>query len=104
MDAEVLPVDEGGDWETVKHVTTGAPYISTTVLFVALIHETVHGGDLARLVVAAEERDFVRVSDLEEEEEGEGLDRVDTAVDEITEEDEVGGGSTRDVATDAEEF
>ena len=66
-----------------------------------LVVEAIHRGDLPRLVVAADEGDAVGVADFEAEEEQEGFERVEAAVDEVAHEEVVG---VRHVAADAEEL
>ena len=76
-----LVVDEGREGQEVEQVGEVLPDVGVAVLAQALVVEAVHLGDLARLVVAADERHAVRVPDLEGEEEEERLDRVEAAVD-----------------------
>ena len=66
-----------------------------------LVVEAVHLCDLPRLVVAADQRDAVGVANLEREQQQEGLDRVEAAVDEIAHEEIVCVGH---VAADLEEL
>lgn len=53
-------------------------------LSLALVVEAIHLGDLAGLVVATDEGDTVRVANLEDKEEEEGLDGVEATVDKVT--------------------
>ena len=50
----------------------------------ALVVEAVDLRDLPRLVVAADERDAVRIADFVRQQEEEGLDAVEATVDEVT--------------------
>ena len=81
MDAKHPAVDDGPEAHVVKHLAAVAPHARAAVLFHALVVEAVHLGDLSGFVVAADEGHAVRVADFEREEEQEGLDRVEAAVD-----------------------
>jgi hypothetical protein len=80
VEAEDLVVDQGGEGEVVEQVGEVLPHIGIAVLPETLVVESVYLCDLARLVVAAENGDAAGISDLERHEEGDGLDRVVTAV------------------------
>ena len=80
MEAEDLVVDESGEREVVKEVGEVLPDIGVAVLAEALVIEAVHLSNLARFVVAAENGDAGGVSDLECDEEGNGLDGVVSTV------------------------
>lgn len=81
MKAEDLVVDEGGKGEVVEKVGEVLPHIGVAILPQAFIVETVNLGDLARLVIAAEDGDALRITDLEGHKQGDGLNRVVTSVD-----------------------
>jgi len=51
-----------------------------------------HLGDLSALVVTPDQRDPVRVADLEHQEQQEGLHRVETSIDEVAHEEIIGVG------------
>lgn len=68
MQAEDLVVDEGGEGEVVEQVGKVLPDIGVAVLAEAFVVEAVDLGDLARLMVSAEDGDALRVSDLEGDE------------------------------------
>lgn len=80
MQTEDLVVDEGGEGEVVEEVGKVLPHICVAVLAQTLVVETVHLGDLARLVVAAENGDALRVTDLERDKERHRLDREVAAI------------------------
>ena len=82
-------VDRRRERQVVEAVGAGAPDVGVAVLAHALVVEAVDLGDLAALVVAADQRDAVRVPHLERQQQQEGLDRVEAAVDKVPEE-EVG--------------
>ena len=96
-----LVVDEGREGQEVEQVGEVLPDVGVAVLAQALVVEAVHLGDLARLVVAAQDRDAVAVPHLERDEERHRLDRVVAAVDVVAHEEVVGVGR---VATDAEQL
>mmetsp|Transcript_48227 Transcript_48227/g.114762 ORF Transcript_48227/g.114762 Transcript_48227/m.114762 type:complete len:205 (+) Transcript_48227:163-777(+) len=72
--AEDGVVDNRGEGEVVEEVGEALPYVRAAVLADALVVEAVDLGDLARLVVSAQDRDPVRVPELEEHDEGDALD------------------------------
>jgi len=101
VDAEDAVLDDGREAEVVKDLGAVAPHIDRAVLLEALIVEAVHLRDLAALVVAADQRDAVRVAHLERQQKQEGLDAVEAAVDVVAEEQVVGLGA---VTADTEQL
>ena len=99
--AEDLLVDDGRQADVVEDLRAVLPHANRAVLAQALVVEAVHLGDLTRLVVAAYERDAVRIAHLEREQEQKGLDAVEAAVDKVAQEQVVGLGH---VASDPEEL
>lgn len=93
--------DEGAEGEVVEHFAAVAPHIGGAVFAQAFVVEAVHGRDLPRFVVAADERDAVWVAHFEAEEEEEAFERVEAAVDEVAHEEVVCVG---DVTADAEQL
>ncbi len=81
MQAEDLVVDEGGEGEVVEEIGEVFPDVGVAVLAQALVVEAVHLRDLARFVVAPQDRDALRIADFERDEEGDGLDGVVASVD-----------------------
>lgn len=81
MQTENLVVDQGGKGEVVEEVGKVFPDIGVAVLAQALVVEAVYLGDLAGLVVAAEDCDALGVSDLERDQKGHRLDREVASVD-----------------------
>lgn len=59
------------------------PYVCATVFPHAFVVESVYGCDLSRFVVAADQRYSVWVANFEAEEEEEGFEGVETAVNEV---------------------
>lgn len=84
METEYLVVDESGEGQEVKEISEVFPDIRVTVFPQTLVVETVHLGDLTRFVVAAEDGDTLRITDLQSDEESHGLDGIVTTVDIIT--------------------
>ena len=72
-----------------------------TIFAQTLIIEAVNLSDLARLVVAAQNRDAVRIANLQCNEKGDRLDTVMTTVNIISHEQIIG---VRKTATEAEKF
>jgi len=99
--AEDLAVDDGRQTDVVEDFGAVLPDRDGAVLAQALVVEAVDLRDLARFVVAADERDAVRVADFEREEEKERFDAVEAAVDEVAQEEVVG---LWHVAADAEQL
>jgi len=75
-----LVVDQGRERQVVEQVGKVLPHIGVAVLAKTLVVEPVHLRDLARLVVAAEDGDALRVADLEGHKQGHRLDRVVSSV------------------------
>lgn len=79
--AEDLVVDHHGEREEVEHVREVVPDVGVAVLARALGVEAVGLRDAAGFVVAADQVDAVGVSKLEADEEGDGFDGEEAAVD-----------------------
>ena len=84
MDAEHPPIHHRSQTQIIKHVTAVPPHVHAPVLPLALVVESVDLGDLARLVVPSNERESIWIADFESQEEKEGLDGVETSIDEVT--------------------
>jgi hypothetical protein len=81
VQAEDLVVDEGGEGQVVEEVGEVLPDVGVAVLAQALVVEAVDLSDLAGLVVATKNGDALRVSNLESDEESDGLDGIVATVD-----------------------
>jgi hypothetical protein len=81
VQTEDLVVDECGQREVVEKICEVLPDIGVAVLAEALVVEAVDLSNLPGLVVTSENRDALRVANLESYEEGNGLDRVVASVD-----------------------
>ena len=79
--AEDLVVDDAGQAEVVEHVGEVVPDGRVAVFAAALGVEAVGLRDAARFVVAANEVYALRVTEFEADEEGDGLDAEEAAVD-----------------------
>mmetsp|Transcript_10129 Transcript_10129/g.20593 ORF Transcript_10129/g.20593 Transcript_10129/m.20593 type:complete len:302 (-) Transcript_10129:249-1154(-) len=90
--AEELVVYDGGDGQKVEQIRDHLPHVRRAVLPQALVVEAVHLGDLARLVVAPDDRDALGVPHLEGEHDLNSLHRVVPSVHVVAEEEEVGAG------------
>jgi hypothetical protein len=84
MHAEHSAIHYGAQSQIVEHLAAVAPHVCAAVLARTLVVEAVHLRDLPRLVVAADERDAVRIADFVRQQEEEGLDAVEATVDEVT--------------------
>ena len=62
MYTEYFTVDDGCKREEIKHLAAGLPDAGVAVLLLAFLVEPVHLCNLSRLVVAADQCDFVRIS------------------------------------------
>jgi hypothetical protein len=62
VDAENLTVDDGGKDEEIEHMTAGLPNRGVAVLLLTLFVESIHLGNLSRLVVTTNKHYSVRVS------------------------------------------
>lgn len=90
VQAEDLVVDQRGKRQVVEQVGEVLPHVRVAVLAQALVIEAIHLRDLARLVVAAQNRDAVGVAHLERHQQRHGLHRVVAAVDVVAHEQVVG--------------
>ena len=101
VEAEDGVVDHGRQRQVVEQLGELLPNVRVSILAQAFVVEAVHLGDLARLVVASQDRDSVWEADLERDEQGDCLDTIIAAVDVITHEQIV---RCRRLTTDLEEF
>ena len=83
MHAEHATIHDRAKRKVVKDFAAPPPHIRRAVLALALVVEAVDLRNLPRFMVAADERNAVRIPDLEREEEQEGFDAIEAAVDEI---------------------
>lgn len=81
VQAEDLVVDEGCEGQVVEEIGEVLPHVCVAVFPEALVVEAVDLGDLARLVVAAEDSDAPGVADLQGDQQGDCLNRVISSVD-----------------------
>lgn len=84
METEDLVVNEGGEGEVVEKVGEVLPDVGVAIFAQTLIVESVDLCDLAGFVVAAQNGDAAGVTDLESDQESDGLDREVASVDIIT--------------------
>ncbi|KAB8364839.1 hypothetical protein FH972_024702 [Carpinus fangiana] len=80
VEAEDLVFNEGGEGQIVEEVGEALPYVCVAILAQALVVEAVDLGDLAGLVVAAQDGDALGVADLQGDEEGDCFDGEVAAV------------------------
>jgi hypothetical protein len=79
--AEDLVVDHDRQRQVVEHVGEVVPHVSVAVLPATFSIKSVRLRDSARLVVAADQVDAMRVAELEAYKEGYCLDAKETSVD-----------------------
>ena len=80
VDAEDLVVDDAGEGEVVEHVGEVVPDSSVAVLAAAFCVETVGLSNTSRLVVAADEVDAVRIAEFETDQQRDGFDTEEAAI------------------------
>jgi hypothetical protein len=83
MHAEHPPINYRAQTQIVKHVAAIPPHVARAIFALTLVVKSIDLGDLAGLVVAADEGDAVWIPHFEGEEEKEGLDGVEPAVDKV---------------------
>lgn len=91
MHAKNTAINNRGECEVIEDLAAVAPDVRGAVLALALVEEAVHLRDLPRLVVPPDERDPVGVAHFVREQQEEGLDGVEPAVDEVACVCEMGG-------------
>ena len=87
--------------EELRHIL---PWVGVAILALALVVEAVDLRDLPRLVVAAQQRDAVRVARLEQQQHGHRLDTIVPAVDKVAHEDVAGVRALAAVAEELEQI
>lgn len=90
VDAEDLVVDDAGEGEVVEHVGKVVPDSSIAVLAAAFGIEAVRLGDTAGLVIATDQMNAVRVAQFETDQQRDGLDTKEAAINVVAEEQVVG--------------
>lgn len=103
VDAKNLTIDQSSKGQVVKDLSAVLPGIGAGVLLLALIVEAVDLSDLARLVVAAQQRNLLRIPRLEYQEQGKGLQAVVSSVNKVTHEDVVCVGQLTSCAEELKE-
>jgi len=80
VEAEDLVVNEGGKREIIEQIGKELPNIGIAVFSETFVVEAINLGDLARLMIASEDRNSGWVSYLEGNEKGNGFYRVVTPI------------------------
>lgn len=93
VEAQDRLVNERGQRQAVKDLCAVAPDIDASVLAQALVIETIRLSDLAALVVAADQRNLVRIPHFESQEQKECFNRIKASVNKVTHEEVVGPGA-----------
>jgi len=86
MDAEDLPVDDGGQAEIVKYLRAQPPDVHRAVLSQTFVVESIHLRDLTTLMIPSYQRHSIWISHLESQQKKEGFDTVETAIDKVAHE------------------
>ena len=73
MNAEDSPVDNSSERQEVKSLIKIFPTVGVAILFVDLIEEAVHHGDVSTLVISSEQVDTVWIAYLKTKEQCNGL-------------------------------
>lgn len=81
-----MVVDKGGEGEEVKEIGEESPNIGVPVFSETLIIESIHLGDLPRLMVASEDGDAVSIAQLHRYKQGDGFNGVVASVDVVAHE------------------
>jgi hypothetical protein len=84
MNAEYPPIYDCAETQIVKHIAAISPDVPRPIFPLAFVVKSVHLGDLARFMIAANESDSVWITDLEEKQKEEGLDRVEATIHKVT--------------------
>lgn len=100
-DSTYLVVNQRGQGEVVEEIREKLPDVGISVLSQALVVESVHLGDLSRLVVASQDGDPVPISQFERDEQRDRLYRVVSSIDVIAHEQVIRVGR---VSTDPEQL
>ena len=93
VDAEDLALNDSTDTKVIEDLGAVLPGVDVAIFTHGLFVEAVDAGDTASLVVTTEERDAIRVLELEAEKQLERFDRVVATIDEVTHEDVAGVGN-----------
>jgi hypothetical protein len=96
-----LIIDQSGQWQVIEQVGEELPHVGVPVFPQALIVEPIDLRNLPRLVVPPQDGDSISISQLERDEQGDGLDRVVPSIDIISHEEVICIGR---VSADPEEF
>ena len=97
--AENLLVHDGRQGQEVHNLRAVAPHVDRAILAHALVIKPVHLRDLARLVIAPDQCDILRIAHLQRQEQKKGLNTIKAAIDKVTHEQIIG---PRTVVADAE--
>lgn len=100
-DSTYLVVNQRGQGEVVEEIREKLPDIGVSVLSQALVVESIHLGDLPRLVVTSQNGDTVPISQFERDEQRDRLYRVVSSIDVIAHEQVIRVGR---VSTDPEQL
>ncbi len=74
VEAEDLVVDKGSEGKVVEKICEILPYVRVAILSKTFVIKAVDLGDLARFVISTENRDALRITDFEGNEESNGFD------------------------------
>jgi hypothetical protein len=83
MDTKDAAINDSAECEIIKHLATPAPYIAAAVFTLTFVVKSIDLGNLAGLVVAANERYSVGIADLEGEQQEECFDRVKAPINKV---------------------
>jgi len=90
VQAEDLIVDKGGEREVVEKIREGFPHVGISILSEAFIVESVHLSDLAGFVIATENRNALRIPNLQGDKQSHSLHREIATIDVVAHEEIIG--------------
>ena len=89
MDAKDLFVNDCSQCQIIEYIRAIAPHVDAAKLAQAFVIKSVYLSDLARFVVASDQRDTLWIANFERYQEQEGFNRMTAAIDKVAHEEVV---------------